>query len=677
MLDIGEIGVVGGSVYEDDNISIEYTMNKIKNREPYWPIWVAKAFKYGIDEDTIYGLTGIDKHFLKQIKELVYIYEDLKKRNLDDPELPKLIAEAKRKGFSDEQIAKALRLLPDILREYREKHGITPVVKQIDTLAAEWPAQTNYLYLTYNGWEHDIDFSSSKPKIIVLGAGGFRIGVSVEFDWCVVAFSDEARSRGYEVIVVNYNPETVSTDWDINEKLYFDEISVERILDIYKLEKPTGVVAFLGGQIANNIAWELEKRNIVLLGTSGKSVHIAENRALFSELLDKLKIKQPKWITATNIKEVLKFVDEVGFPVLIRPSYVLSGTAMAVAKNVDELLQYVSKAAKISPQYPVVISKFIDNAVEFEFDGVGDRDTVIGAFIEHIEPAGVHSGDATMVLPPKYLPRTAILQAAKIVKALSSSLEIKGPFNVQMLYKDGDVYVIELNLRASRSMPFTSKVTGYNLMNAAAEVALEGMIRSVVERGKLNLLVPRWYGVKSPQFSWSRLRGAYPFLGSEMRSVGEVASISNVYEEALMLSWLSVQENRVPNKNEKVLIYTPNQEYVDILSEVAKILNDMAYATITIESMDIKNAEVLSIKQAEKELMNKSIGIIMTTGYKPEKDYAIRRTAADMVIPLVLNHKLAYELAKAMNYLKNRGNPEVKDLKEHWVKVEDITEVYG
>ncbi|MEM2627515.1 MAG: carbamoyl-phosphate synthase (glutamine-hydrolyzing) large subunit, partial [Ignisphaera sp.] len=660
MLDVGEIGIVGGSVYEDNTISIEYVMNKIRNREPYWPIWVAKAFKYGVNVDTVYELTGIDKHFLKQIKELVDIYEDLKKRSLNDLELPEIIAEAKRRGFSDEQIAKALKSSSDTLREYRRKYNITPVVKQIDTLAAEWPAQTNYLYLTYNGWEHDIDFNSSKPKVIVLGAGGFRIGVSVEFDWSVVAFSDEARSRGYEVIVVNYNPETVSTDWDINEKLYFDEITVERVLDVYELEKPRGVVTFLGGQIANNIAWELEKRNIVLLGTSGKSVHVAENRALFSELLDKLGIKQPKWIAATNMKEVLKFVDEVGFPVLIRPSYVLSGTAMAVAKNVDELLQFVSKATKISPQYPVVVSKFIDNAIEFEFDGVGDRDTVVGAFIEHIEPAGVHSGDATMVLPPRYLPKTAALQATKIVKMLSSTLEIKGPFNIQMLYKDGDVYVIELNLRASRSMPFTSKVTGYNLMKAATEVALEGMIKSVIGYGKLNLLVPSWYGVKSPHFSWPRLRGAYPFLGPEMRSVGEVATISNTYEEALMLSWLSVHENRVPSKNEKALIYTPYQEYVDVLSEVAKIMNNMGYAVTTVDSMSVKYAEALTIKQVEKELINKSIGIVMTTGYKPDKDYAIRRTAADMIIPLVLNHKLAYELAKAMKYLENKGEQEVK-----------------
>ncbi|MCC6016742.1 MAG: carbamoyl-phosphate synthase (glutamine-hydrolyzing) large subunit [Desulfurococcaceae archaeon] len=677
MLDIGEPGVVGGALYEDDSVSPEYVIQKIKNREPYWPIWVAKAFKYGVDIDTIYELTGIDKYFLKQIKELVDVYEDLKKRRFDDPEFPKIIAEMKRKGFSDEQIAKALKVSLDDVKAYRVKHGIKPVVKQIDTLAAEWPAKTNYLYLTYNGWEHDVDFSSSKPKIIVLGAGGFRIGVSVEFDWSVVAFSDEARARGYEVIVVNYNPETVSTDWDLNEKLYFEEISVERVLDIYELEKPRGVVAFLGGQIANNIAWELEKRGVILLGTSGRSVHIAENRALFSELLDKLGIKQPKWIAATNIKEVLKFVEEVGFPVLVRPSYVLSGTAMAIARNTEELLQIISRAAKISPKYPVVVSKFIDNAIEFEFDGVGDRDTVVGAFNEHIEPAGVHSGDATMVLPPKYLPREAIAEASKIVLAISSALDIKGPFNIQMLYKNGDVYVIELNLRASRSMPFTSKVTGYNLMKAAAEVALEGKLRNVVENGMLNLLVPKWYGVKSPQFSWSRLRGAYPFLGPEMRSVGEVATISKIYEEALVTSWLSVHGNRVPSKDEKILIYTPHLEYRDILSETAKIMASLGYNIVTVESMDIRNAEVINIARIEKEITSRFIGLVMTTGYRPEKDYAIRRSAADMTIPLVLNHKLAYELAKAIKYLEYRGDLEVKDLKEYWTSIEEIVEIYG
>ena len=676
MLDIGEPGVVGGSLYEDDTISLNHVFQKIKNREPYWPLWAAKAFKYGVDVDTIFELSGIDRYYLKQIKELVGMYEELKEKNFDDPELPNIIAEAKRKGFSDEQIAKALKVSPDDLRSYRVRHGVKPVVKQIDTLAAEWPAKTNYLYLTYNGWEHDIDFSSVKPKIVVLGAGGFRIGVSVEFDWSVVAFSDEARAKGYEVIVVNFNPETVSTDWDLNEKLYFEEISVERVLDIYELEKPEGVVAFLGGQIANNIAWELERKGVVLLGTSGKSVHTAENRALFSELLDKLGIKQPKWVAATNIKEVLRFVEEVGFPVLVRPSYVLSGTAMAIARNEDELLRILTTAAKISPKYPVVVSKFIDNAIEFEFDGVGDRDTVVGAFNEHIEPAGVHSGDATMVLPPRYLPRETIVEASKIVQTISSALDIKGPLNIQMLCKNGDVYVIELNLRTSRSMPFTSKVTGYNLMKAAAEVALEGRLRSVVESDRLNLLMPKWYGVKSPQFSWPRLRGAYPFLGPEMRSVGEVAAVSRVYEEALVLSWLSVHGNKLPSRNEKILIYTPHPEYAAVLSEAAKIMSSLGYEVVTIESMEVRNAKIVNGAQIEKEIMGRSIGLVMTTGYKPEKDYAVRRMAADMTIPLILDHRLACEFAKAIMYLERKGEPEIRDLKEYWSALESIIEVY-
>ncbi|MEM0489939.1 MAG: carbamoyl-phosphate synthase (glutamine-hydrolyzing) large subunit [Ignisphaera sp.] len=675
MLDIGEPGVVGGPVYEDDSISLDYIMDKLRKREPYWPIWVAKTFKHGVDVDTIYEITGIDKHFLKQIKEIVDFYEELKRSSKNNYLLPLIIAEAKRMGFSDEQISRALGMSADDIRSFRKKYGIEPVVKQIDTLAAEWPAQTNYLYLTYNGWEHDVSFNSIKPKIIILGAGGFRIGVSVEFDWSIVTFTDEARSLGYEVIVINYNPETVSTDWDISDKLYFDEITVERVLDIYELENPKGVVAFLGGQISNNIAWALEKRKVLLLGTSGISVHRAENRALFSELLDKLGIKQPRWVAATNIKEVIKFIEDEGFPVLVRPSYVLSGSSMAIANSLNEVLEFISRAAKISPKYPVVVSKFIENAIEFEFDGVGLRDSVVGAFIEHIEPAGVHSGDATMVLPPRYLPKEALKKAADIVMKLSTELDIKGPFNLQMLYKDGEAYVIELNLRASRSMPFTSKVTGYNLMKAAAEVALKDRLSNIVELHKLNVLKPKWYGIKSPQFSWSRLRGSYPFLGPEMRSVGEVACIADAYEEALIMSWLSVQGNRLPEKKEKILVYTPSG-YVDILNEAAKILLEIGYKIITIENMAIDFGEVVGIKQIEKDFVSRSIGLVMTTGYRPEKDYAVRRMAADMVVPLILNHKLAYEFSKSLKYVKDK-EPMIRDMKEYWRDIKEIIEVYG
>ncbi len=673
MVDIGVLGLVGGNIYDDDSISLTYVMEKIRNREPYWPIWVAKAFKYGVDVDTIYEITGIDKYFLKQIKIAVDFYESLRK-GVDRESLPNIIAEAKVMGFSDEQLSKVLGIDADEIRKIRKQYGITPVVKQIDTLAAEWPAQTNYLYLTYNGWEHDISFTSSKPKIIILGAGGFRIGVSVEFDWSIMSFADEARKQGFEVIVVNYNPETVSTDWDMNEKLYFDEITVERILDIYELEKPIGVVAFLGGQISNNIAWELEKRNVVLLGTAGYSVHRAENRALFSELLDELRIKQPPWIAATNINDVIKFAEDIGYPVLIRPSYVLSGSAMKIAWNRNELIEYIKLATKISPKYPVVISKFIDNAIEFEIDAVGDGETAIGTVIEHIEPAGVHSGDATMSIPIRYLPMDIVRKAVDVAMKINRILEIKGPYNLQFLYDGNDIYVIELNLRASRSMPFTSKTTGYNLMKGAVEASLKGRLEDVKEMGRFNLLYPYWYGVKSPQFSWSRLRGAYPFLGPEMRSVGEVASLGDTFEEALVKSWLSVSGNKLPIKGkEMILIYNPTNRMYKELNEIPKYLMDIGYEVITISGMEIDNIKSYNVKEVEKMMLDNRIGLVITTDYNPLKDYRIRRLAADLLIPIVLNHKLGYELSKSLHFIENKGiELKVKDLKTYWVDYIDI-----
>ncbi|MCS7111340.1 MAG: carbamoyl-phosphate synthase (glutamine-hydrolyzing) large subunit [Ignisphaera sp.] len=677
MLDIGEPGLVGGPIYEDDSISLNYVMEKISRREPYWPIWVAKAFKHNVDVDRIHQLTGIDNHFLKQIKEAVDFYENLRRSSIESFELPVILSEGKRLGFSDEQLSRVLKRSPDEIRSIRIEYGIRPVTKQIDTLAAEWPAKTNYLYLTYNGWEHDVSYTSSKPKIVILGAGGFRIGVSVEFDWSIVMFADEARKQGYEVVVINYNPETVSTDWDMNEKLYFDEITVERVLDVYELERPLGAVTFLGGQISNNIAWELEKRGVALLGTSGASVHKAENRALFSELLDRLGIKQPPWIAASSVNEVVKFADDVGYPVLVRPSYVLSGSAMKIAWNKKELIDFIARAAKVSPKYPAVVSKFIDGAIEFEIDAVGDGDTVVGAAIEHIEPAGVHSGDATMSLPPRYLPWDAVLKASKIAMELNSNLNVKGPFNLQLLYRDGDVYVIELNLRASRSMPFTSKVTGYNLMRAAVEVSLNGDLTSVVEKHRFNLLSPKWFGVKSPQFSWTRLRGAYPFLGPEMRSVGEVACLGRVYEEALILSWLSVAGNRLPERNrEKILVYTPElkNEYIDTLSEVSRVLSDAEYSVVTIEGMEIRDAKMMTLKGVEDEMVRGSIGLTITVGYNPERDYRVRRLAVDLGIPIVLNHRLGLELSKALLTIRERYHDlNVIELKEFWTDLDKIT----
>lgn len=676
MLDIGEPGLVGGRIYEDDTISLDYVLEKIRRREPYWPIWMAKAIKYGVDVDTLYEMTGIDKHFLKQLGMAVQFYEDLKRLRerldkIDSAKLSQLIAEGKRLGFSDEQLANALGISVNEVWELRKKFKITPVVKQIDTLAAEWPAQTNYLYMTYHGWEHDVSTASTKPKIVVLGAGGFRIGVSVEFDWSIVTFADEARKLGYEVIVVNYNPETVSTDWDMNEKLYFDEITVERVLDIVEFEKPVGVITFLGGQISNNIAWELEKRGARLLGTAGYSVHRAENRALFSKLLDELRIKQPPWIEASNVNEVLKFAEEVGFPVLVRPSYVLSGSAMNIAWSRKELLDYITKAAKISPKYPVVVSKFIDGAIEFEIDAVGDGKTAVGTVIEHIEHAGVHSGDATMSIPFRTLPRDVVKRACEIAMKLNEVLEIKGPYNLQMLYKDGNVYVIELNLRASRSMPFTSKVTGYNIMKASAEASLIGKLKSAPHEDKFNLLLPKWFGVKSPQFSWARLRGAYPFLGPEMRSVGEVAVLAETFEEALMLSWLSVSGNRLPSKSNYILIYSPMQKELKELREAVQILVNAGYNVITVDGMAVEGAPALPEAKVVESLVNNKVDMVITTGYAPERDYRIRRYSADLVIPLVLDHRLGLELAKALAKF-DIDSVAIKDMKEFWKSVADI-----
>jgi carbamoyl-phosphate synthase large subunit len=537
MLDIGEPGLVAGPRYERPEGRKE-VLRKLYRREPYWPIWVAKAFKLGIPLEEIYNATGIDPYFLYQIKEAVELAERLRKERLNSPGLMELVAEAKRLGFSDEQIASLIGVDVDEVKKLRHKIGLErPYVRQIDTLAAEWPAQTNYLYMSYNAYQDDVPKTKGLPKIIVLGAGAFRIGVSVEFDWAVVTYSEEAKRLGYEVIVINYNPETVSTDWDINDKLYFEEITSERVEDIYYCERPLGVVAFLGGQIANNLAKELEEKKIKLLGTSGDSVDRAENRAKFSKLLDELGISQPPWTVATSKREVERFAEAVGYPVLVRPSYVLSGSAMSVAWSPDELGRTLSKAAEVSPRYPVVVSKFIEGGIEAEIDAVGDGQNVVGAIIEHIEPGGVHSGDSTMVIPWRKVPREAVEEMTRIAVSLNEVLKIKGPFNLQFLYepKQNKVYVIELNLRTSRSMPFTSKVTNYNLMKAAAEASLRGQIETLPPRyeitksGMILLRPQRYYGVKSPQFSWSRLKGAYPSLGPEMRSTGEVAALGKTF----------------------------------------------------------------------------------------------------------------------------------------------------
>ncbi|MEN2999141.1 MAG: carbamoyl-phosphate synthase (glutamine-hydrolyzing) large subunit [Acidilobaceae archaeon] len=654
MLDIGEPGLIGG--YYEQEEPLDRVLDRLRRREPYWPLHAAKAFRLGASVEDVYRLTGVDKHFLEQIKQLTEFYEELRHRE-------ELVAEAKRLGFSDEQIARALGREVERVRELRQR-TLRPVVKQIDTLAAEWPAVTNYLYLTYNGWESDVPFSSQKPKVVILGAGGFRIGVSVEFDWSIVTFAEEAKKMGYEVSVVNYNPETVSTDWDMSDRLYFDEVSVESVEEIYELEKPVGVVAFLGGQISNNIAPELERRGIRLLGTPGKSVDIAENRSSFSRLLDELGIKQPPWTSATSLGEALEFAHSVGYPVLVRPSYVLSGTSMKIAHNDQELIQYLSLAARVSPKYPAVVSKFVEGGVELDVDVVSDGKTSVGALVEHLEPAGVHSGDSTMVLPQRKGERVEE-RAARIASSLVESLKIVGPLNLQLILKEEELYVIELNLRASRSMPLVSKATGFSMSRAAAQAVLRGKIEEVsLEEGAFNMLSPRWYTVKSPQFSWTRLRGAYPHLGPEMRSVGEVAAMHETFHGALLLSWLSVSGNRMPKTGEKVLVYDPYRRERSVLGRAARRLSEGGYEVITVEGMEVEGARRLGEREVLAELSSGKVGAVMTTDYAPERDYKVRRLAADLSVPLVLNATLAAELAES--FMKDLTIDRTKDMGGFW-----------
>jgi len=670
MLDIGEPGVVGGPYYEED-IPLSVIIEKLKKMEPYWILNMAKALKLGVSVDELHRITGIDKYFIQVVKDIVDLAEELRSKKdvikSNYELLVKTIAKAKEYGFSDEQLSKLLGMDVEYLRKLRISEGIRPYVKQIDTLAAEWPARTNYLYLTYGGSIDDLDFSrKSKEKILVLGAGVFRIGVSVEFDWATVNLSKAVSRRGYEVIVLNYNPETVSTDWDVNEKLYFDEITLESVRDIVDLERPLGVVTFVGGQISNNLAKKLEDVGVKLLGTSGRSVDKAEDRVKFSKLLDYLGLKQPPWIEVTSFEEVLKNIYEIGFPVVVRPSYVLGGIAMKIAYNVDELMNFLKVATKISREHPVVISKFIDNALEVEVDAVSDGRKVVGVTIEHIEPAGVHSGDATMVTPVRRLSNNVIKEIHDAVLRLALELEVKGPFNIQFVVKDDTVYVLELNLRASRSMPFSSKSRGINLMELTAQAIFDGGLK-IGKPGEYLELPAKSWAVKTPQFSWAQVRGAYPFLGPEMRSTGEVASLGKTFEDALIKSWLSATPNRLPKNEELIMIYTAVSEDKPLLSEVSYIFKKVGYDVVTIEGMSVNDSNIISYDESLERLRRGDIGLVITTGYTPEKDYEVRRLTVDLNIPLILNANLAYELSKAIRLFKdNNLLMDVRELSEYY-----------
>ena len=612
------------------------------------------------DIDKIHELTKIDRWFLYKLKHIIDIDEQLKKQNINTLDTA-LLREAKVYGFTDFQIARALGLEAShnnmhqallVVRNRRKQLGILPVVKQIDTLAAEYPAQTNYLYVTYSGATNDIQYENDKKSIIVLGSGAYRIGSSVEFDWCGVQALNTIRKEGWRSVMINYNPETVSTDYDMCDRLYFDELTFERVLDIIDLERPHGVIVSTGGQIPNNLAMYLDEQHVPILGTSAQDIDGAEDRAKFSQMLNELGVNQPEWSALTSMEDIDQFVGRVGFPVLVRPSYVLSGAAMNVCSNKDELERFLQLAANVSEDHPVVVSKFIEHAKEIEMDAVAkDGEILAYAISEHIEFAGVHSGDATIQFPPQKLYVETVRRIKRISRQIAKALHINGPFNIQYMARDNDILVIECNLRASRSFPFVSKVLKLNLIELATKV----MLRLPVERPSKNLFDLDYVGIKASQFSFNRLQKADPVLGVDMASTGEVGCIGDNTDTALLKSMLSVGY-RIPKKT--VLLSTGGaKQKVDMLDAArtlvehgyelyatggtSKYLADNGIANTLVHwPSDEGQPQALDLLHEHKIDMVVNIPKDLTS-HELTNGYKIRRAAIDLNVPLITNSRLA------------------------------------
>lgn len=621
---------------------------------------ISQAMTQGYSVDEIHGLTNIDKWFLYKLKHIIDTAAELQNFNeINDIPLP-LLRLAKEQGFSDFQIAREVRKdnldsNTDSLevRKLRKANGILPVVKQIDTLAAEYPAQTNYLYLTYNGTENDVDYLNDKRSIVVLGSGAYRIGSSVEFDWCSVNALMTIKKEGWRSVMINYNPETVSTDYDMCDRLYFDELTFERVMDILDLEQPHGTILSVGGQIPNNLATRLDEQGINILGTSATSIDNAEDRHKFSAMLDTLGIDQPRWRELTSFEDINQFIDEVGFPVLVRPSYVLSGAAMNVCSNNDELDRFLRLAANVSKQHPVVVTEFIQNAKEIEMDAVAQNGEIkVYAISEHIEFAGVHSGDATICFPPQKLYVETMRRIKKVSSQIAKALNISGPFNIQFLAKNNDIKVIECNLRASRSFPFVSKVIKINFIDIATKV----MMGIPVEKPNKSAFDLDYVGIKASQFSFSRLQGADPVLGVDMSSTGEVGCIGDDTNEAILKSMLSVGY-KVPQKAVLLSTGTPKQK-ADLL-DAAHLLHNHGftlYATGGTHKFLNENgipavrvywpSESDMQPQALSLLHNKQIDLVVNipknlSSTELSNGYKIRRAAIDLNVPLITNARLA------------------------------------
>ena len=665
MLENGKNGLVANS--DNDRVyDIEEIENKLLNTNDEILFYVAAALRQGIPVEKIYKLSAIDPWFIEKIRNIVETEKTLK-----ETFTTKVLHEAKKLGFSDKQIGRIINKDEIEIRKLRKEKGIIPVVKQIDTLAAEWPAKTNYLYLTYGGNTNDFEVQSSQDKIIVLGAGPYRIGSSVEFDWGTVNMVWGLQENGIkEVSVINCNPETVSTDYDICNRLYFEELTLERILDIADFEKPTGIVTAVGGQTANNLTPKLAKNGIKIIGTSFEDIDRAENRSKFSQVLDELHIRQPLWQTFSKLADAKKFANNVGFPVLVRPSYVLSGAAMKVVWSPIQLKKYLEEATNVSPDYPVVITKFMLNSLEVEVDGVCDgKNVVIGAVIEHIESAGVHSGDAMMCIPPWRLSNKVIETVTDYTTKIATAFSIKGPFNLQFLINSDQVYVIELNIRASRSMPFVSKFVKLNLINLAARAVL----------GKTLPKIPkdRWrkihsYGIKVPQFSFMQLDGADIILGVEMQSTGEAACFGDSFYDALSKGLISVGYSLPKQGN--ALITVGGAENKEKLLQTALLLKNLGYKILATEhtaeflsDKRIGNVDVVyKISEPRRKpniadlLYERKINFIVNVPSTStlEKyvgmlydEYQIRRKAVELGIPVLTTTELADSFVKTLEWL--------------------------
>ena len=628
---------------------------------------LSKALQHGYTVDQIHELTKIDKWFLQKLQHIVDINEELHHFNINTLDKD-ILSNAKVYGFTDFQIARAIGLENEVsnmheasllVRNLRKHYNILPVVKQIDTLAAEYPAQTNYLYVTYGGTAHDVTFSNDKRSIVVLGSGAYRIGSSVEFDWCGVQALNTIRKEGWRSVMINYNPETVSTDYDMCDRLYFDELTFERVMDIIDLECPHGVIVSTGGQIPNNLALKLDAQHVTILGTQAQDIDGAEDRAKFSAMLTEHGINQPEWQALSNMEDIESFVNRVGYPVLVRPSYVLSGAAMNVCSNEDELKRFLLLAANVSEDHPVVVSKFIENAKEIEMDAVAKNgEIIVYAISEHVEFAGVHSGDATIQFPPQKIYVETVRRIKRISREIAKNLHINGPFNIQFMARDNDILVIECNLRASRSFPFVSKILKLNFIDLATKV----MLGLPVEKPNKNLFDLDYVGIKASQFSFNRLQKADPVLGVDMSSTGEVGCLGDDTNAALLKSMLSVGY-RIPKKS--VLLSTGGAKQKAEMLETARLLianHYELYATggtsAYLSENGVSNTRVYwpsetnQNPQALELLRERKIDMVVNipknlTVHELTNGYRIRRAAIDLNIPLLTNSRLASAFIQA------------------------------